>query len=241
MSKHHSEYIPALSYDWLTPLYDPILRWTMRESVVKRQLVVQAGIEKGQRVLDLGIAGATLLFLNGCMMWMHGNMSGEHGEHRSEQGTTLVKEVQRGDVKITLEAPPLRTGSEAVFRVRLEDLPGGKPVAGAVVDVTMQRKDRHGDSGAHSESKLIEGRAQEGAEKGVFFFRHTFAEHGWYDIVFTARNISGPEGNPVSLVVQKEVEQVLVADAKAHGGTKSTTRYVIGGAMMVVMMLAMIL
>jgi hypothetical protein len=194
-----------------------------------------------KRAIVFGIAGATLLFLNGCMMWMHGDMSGEHGEHRSEQGTTLVKEVQRGDVKITLEAPPLRTGSEAVFRVRLEDLPGGKPVAGAVVDVTMQRKDRHGDSGAHSESKLVEGRAQEGAEKGVFFFRHTFAEHGWYDIVFTARNISGPEGKPVSLVVQKEVAQVPVADAKAHGGTKSTTMYVIGGAIMVVMMLAMIL
>jgi ubiquinone/menaquinone biosynthesis C-methylase UbiE len=63
MSKHHSEYIPALSYDWLTPLYDPILRWTMRESVVKRQLVVQAGIEKGQRVLDLGCGTATLAIL----------------------------------------------------------------------------------------------------------------------------------------------------------------------------------
>jgi hypothetical protein len=105
----------------------------------------------------------------------------------------------------------------------------------------MQRKDRHGDSGAHRESKLVEGRAQEGAEKGVFFFRHTFAEHGWYELVFTVQNISGSEGKPVSLIVQKEVASVPVADAAAHGGTKFTTMYIIGGAMMVVMMLAMIL
>jgi len=194
-----------------------------------------------KRAIVFGIAGAILLFLNGCMMWMHGDMSGEHGEHRSEQGTMLVKEVQRGDVKITLEAPPLRTGSEAVFRVRLKDLPGGKPVTGALVDVAMQRKERYGDSGAHSESKLVEGRAQDGAEKGEFFFRHTFAEPGWYELVFTARNIPGTEGKPVSLVVQKEVAPAPVADAKAHGGTQSTAMYVIGGAMMVVMMLAMIL
>jgi len=63
MSKHRSEYIPALSYDWLTSLYDPLIRWTMRESVFKRRLVEQAGIEKGHRALDLGCGTATLTIL----------------------------------------------------------------------------------------------------------------------------------------------------------------------------------
>lgn len=57
------EYIPALGYNWLTALYDPILRWTMRESVFKRRLVEQARIERGHRVLDLGCGTATLTLL----------------------------------------------------------------------------------------------------------------------------------------------------------------------------------
>ena len=53
-------YIPALGADWLTPLYDPLLRWVMREAQFKRYLIRQARIEPGQRVLDLGCGTATL-------------------------------------------------------------------------------------------------------------------------------------------------------------------------------------
>ena len=31
--KHRTPYIPALRFHWLTPLYDPLLRWMLRESV----------------------------------------------------------------------------------------------------------------------------------------------------------------------------------------------------------------
>ncbi len=57
------KYIPALSYDRLTPVFDPVLRWSMRELDLKRRLIAQARIESGQRVLDLGCGTATLTIL----------------------------------------------------------------------------------------------------------------------------------------------------------------------------------
>lgn len=54
------KYIPALKYGWLTPLYDPLIRWTLRESTFKRQLMKQARIGGGHRVIDLGCGTGTL-------------------------------------------------------------------------------------------------------------------------------------------------------------------------------------
>lgn len=58
-----SGYIPALSFDCLTPLYDPLLRWGMRERDFKRKLGAQADIRKGYRVLDLGCGTGTLTIM----------------------------------------------------------------------------------------------------------------------------------------------------------------------------------
>jgi SAM-dependent methyltransferase len=63
MHKHGSNYIPALSHDWLTPLYDTAIRWTMPEATFKRRLVTEARIERNQRILDLGCGTATLTLL----------------------------------------------------------------------------------------------------------------------------------------------------------------------------------
>lgn len=63
MARYRAEFIPALKYRALTPLYDPLLRWTMRESTVKRHLVEQAEIERHHRVLDLGCGTASLTLL----------------------------------------------------------------------------------------------------------------------------------------------------------------------------------
>ncbi len=57
------KYIPALGLDRLTPLYDPWLRWIMREETFKRRLIDQAQIRAGHRVLDLGCGTATLTIL----------------------------------------------------------------------------------------------------------------------------------------------------------------------------------
>src|SRR4030067_2941191 len=62
MSKK-ARFIPALSFQWLTPLYDPLLRWGMREETFKRHLIEQANIQPGQRILDLGCGTGTLTIL----------------------------------------------------------------------------------------------------------------------------------------------------------------------------------
>ncbi len=59
----NDRYIPALSYDWLTPFYDPVVRLTTRDGVFKKALVEQASIEINHRVLDLACGTATLTIL----------------------------------------------------------------------------------------------------------------------------------------------------------------------------------
>jgi ubiquinone/menaquinone biosynthesis C-methylase UbiE len=56
-------YIPALSFRWLTPLYDPVLKWVMREDKFKQVLTARANIRPGMEVLDLGCGTGTLTIL----------------------------------------------------------------------------------------------------------------------------------------------------------------------------------
>ncbi|MBV6395071.1 MAG: Ubiquinone/menaquinone biosynthesis C-methyltransferase UbiE [Anaerolineales bacterium] len=59
----NTRYIPALSFKWLTPLYDPLLKWVMREETFKRKLVQQANIQSQMKVLDLGCGTGTLTLM----------------------------------------------------------------------------------------------------------------------------------------------------------------------------------
>ena len=54
------KYIPALRFDWLTRIYDPIVRLTTRETAFKTALVTQIKVGPGDRVLDLACGTGTL-------------------------------------------------------------------------------------------------------------------------------------------------------------------------------------
>ena len=57
------KYIPALRFDWLTAVYDPVVRLTTREKAFKTALIGQIEVEPGDRVLDLACGTGTLAIL----------------------------------------------------------------------------------------------------------------------------------------------------------------------------------
>lgn len=60
MGTSERSFVPAAGHDWLLPLYDPLWRLSGRERSTKGQLIEQAGLCAGQRVLDLGCGTGTL-------------------------------------------------------------------------------------------------------------------------------------------------------------------------------------
>ena len=57
------DYVPALRFSWLTAIYDPVVRWTTRESAFKNTLVEQADLGADMNVLDLASGTGTLAIL----------------------------------------------------------------------------------------------------------------------------------------------------------------------------------
>jgi len=63
MTESKNEYIPALSFRFLTPFYDFIQKYIVRDIRYKNRLIEQAQIRAGQRVMDLGCGTGTLAIM----------------------------------------------------------------------------------------------------------------------------------------------------------------------------------
>src|SRR6185503_5514211 len=63
MSDANEDYIPALSYRFLTPFYDFIQKYVVRDVRYKSLLIAQAIIQPGHHVLDLGCGTGTLAIM----------------------------------------------------------------------------------------------------------------------------------------------------------------------------------
>ena len=63
MTDTDQEYIPALSYRFLTPFYDFVQKYIVRDLRYKTRLIEQANIRPGQHVLDLGCGTGTLAIM----------------------------------------------------------------------------------------------------------------------------------------------------------------------------------
>jgi ubiquinone/menaquinone biosynthesis C-methylase UbiE len=57
------KYIPALSFRWLTPLYDSIIEGPLSVTRLRKDLVMQMGDLNRKRVLDIGCGTGTLVIL----------------------------------------------------------------------------------------------------------------------------------------------------------------------------------
>ena len=91
MNDKRDNYIPPLTFNRLTSIYDPLTRRTLREETFKRTLIRKAQIEDGSRVLDLGCGSATLTLMI--------KQTSPEVEIRGLDADRNILEIARGKIK----------------------------------------------------------------------------------------------------------------------------------------------
>lgn len=188
------------------------------------------------RIAALVCALVAVPFLDGCFMHSYGPgmMDGTHGSPADAgRVTTLVKEVQRDDVTVTLEVPPLRVGQEASLRVSVYDHGGSAPIRDARVSVKVLPLVAGADREPSPRSRGVVLQAETAASPGVYLAAYTFEELGTYEIVVEVR--AGVEsGTHVPLVVTARQEARAEKEPVSRHGHYPFL--VLGMVMMLVMM-----
>jgi SAM-dependent methyltransferase len=60
VTSNQDRFIPALRFSWLTGLFDPVSKLTVREGAFKRRVLERAALVEGELVLDLACGTGTL-------------------------------------------------------------------------------------------------------------------------------------------------------------------------------------
>ena len=113
MARQDRSFVPALGVSWLTPLYDPIVRATLKEEKFKGLLVEQAALRPGHRVLDLGCGTATLTIMlkrscpGATIVGLDADPEALRIAHRKVADAGVEVELYEGRA----EAPPFEVGS----------------------------------------------------------------------------------------------------------------------------------
>ncbi len=172
-----------------------------------------------RRLIGAALLFAAPLLLSGCMLGMHGlghdGTMAPRGEARA-----VVNTVETERLRVTLELPPMTTGTESRLTVRVAHAQTGAPVARAEVDLQIRPPD----------GTVTEHRAAENASTGVYVLQHRFGAAGEYE--FRVRVQAGPEIDPATVTATQSV-----ADAPAGGMDRGALAAVAVGVGMVAMML----
>jgi hypothetical protein len=159
---------------------------------------------------------------------------GMHGSSADEgRITTVVKEVQRDDVTVTLEVPPLRVGKEAALRVGVHDRGSSAPVRDARVSIAFRPLQAGAASEPRPGSRAVVLLAEEGSSLGVYLATHTFEKLGTYEIVAEVHAGSESADHPPLVVTARQEVCVGTGTVSRRG---HTPLFVLGALGMLVMM-----
>lgn len=112
-----TNYIPALRFKWLTPLYDFLVSITMPEKKFKESLIMASDISDEHRVMDFGCGTATLTIMTK-QMYPTANVTGiDVDKAILDKATNKIKEKKLDVLLLDYPGKKLPFNNESFDRV----------------------------------------------------------------------------------------------------------------------------